>query len=616
MAAKDRFSSIIQRLLETPEQVTAEIQFDREAFERSAFDDEMSVPGTALFQIGAMAFLLFDAQGRRLDLEAPDWVPRLQSFDEIAVRASRVSFNGRLMSMLDQNGKLLHILWAPLAETTSWNLPTHVRSAIKSTAADKIVLVAGGVLDEGPLETAARGFGLSNLEQRVVVAVIRTGNGPAAATRLGITHGTVRQALVQAARRIGQPNTPALVRTVVAAAFGIFPEDVNSSTLLTEMLQITPRQARIALLISSGASREETAAALLISPAVVRKELEFIYANLQVQSAAELSRLIVEVQALRAFARATNGTPGFLDPTIEPARFAIRPNGNEIIGWSDYGPSSGRPVLVVHSNWSCRAVPRELLRALQKGGWRPISIDRPGFGATHLGRSTAEDPFSQAVEDTLQIMDQQQIDTVAVVARAGSHFVQMLKAAAPDRVGAVVLVSPTLHTNASSKRAGIMGAMKEAFKSPRLTEIFFRMISAQITLERMEQLTRAVVKGTPADEALCADPQFIRDRFRAVRPFAAGNLMGGIYEQGIISRGGFDFPELDVSDWTILQGDADNHNSFEDVRDFWQKILPRAPVICVPGGGRFLTTSHAALIEQHLQLMSRPVPAAAEAMDL
>ena len=604
MSAKDQFSLIIQRCIDTPDQVTSEIQFDPDAFERSALDDDaISVTSAALFQIGTMAFLLFDAQGKRLDVDAPDWIPRLRNFDEIVTRASRVSFNGRLMSMMDQRGKRLHILWAPLAETANWNLPTNIRSAIQSSAADKVALVAGGVLNEGPLETAVRGFGLSNLQQRAVVAVIRTGNGPAAAARLGITHGTVRSALVQAARKIGQPNTPALVRTVVAAAFGIFPEDVNSSTLLTEMLQITPRQAQIALLISTGASREEAAAALRVSAAVVRKELEFIYANLQVQTAAELSRLIVEVQALRAFARATNGTPGFLDPTIEPARFAMRPNGCEMIGWSDYGPSSGRPVLVVHSNWACRAVPRELLLALQKGGWRPISIDRPGFGATHLGRSTPEDPFSQAVDDTLQIMDQQQIGTVAVVARAGTHFVQTLKAAAPERVGAVVLVSPTLHTDARSKRTGIMGALSEAFKSPRLTERFFRMICAQITLERIEQLTRAVVKGTAVDEALCTDPQFIRDRFRAVRPFAAGNLMGGIYEQGIISRGGFDFPELVVSDWTILQGDADNHNRIEDVRDFWKKLFPKAPIICVPGGGRFLTSSHAALVEKHLQLM-------------
>ena len=602
MSPKARFSSILQRLIDAPDEATAEIQLNLSAFEQAALQEQaLSMTNAALFQVGAMAFLLFDAKGNRMPMESPDWVPDIRHFDEIVSRASRVSGNGRLMSLFANGGKLLHFLWSPIAETANWNLPQHVRAALESASADRLVLVAGGAADEGPLENAVRGFGLTSLEQRAVVAVVITGSGRAAAARLGIAHGTVRAALVQAARRIGQPNMPALVRTVVAAAFGIFPEDANSAALLTEMLQITPRQAQLALLISTGASREEAAVATGVSAAVVKKELEFVYANLQVQTAAELSRLIVEVQALRAFARAIDGTPGFLDPAIEPARFAIRPNGFEMIGWSDYGPASGRPVLVVHSNWSCRAVPRELLLALQKGGWRPIAIDRPGFGATHLGRSTAQDPFSPAIDDTLQIMDQLRIDRIAVVARAGTHFVQMLKAAVPQRIGAVVLVSPTLHTNASTSRSGIMGTMKEVFQSPRLIEMFFRLICTQMTLDRMELLTRAVVKGTAVDEALCANRQFIRDRFRAVRPFAAGNLMGGIYEQGIISHGGFAFPDLDVSDWTILQGDADSHNSFDDVATCWNALLPGTPVVRVPGGGRFLTSSHAALVEAQLR---------------
>ncbi len=602
MAKDGRFASVFQRLLDAPDAATAEIRSDPGRFEKHLLEAEYgAVPNAPLFQIGAMAFLLFDAEGRRLPLEAPGWVPAVQHFGELEQRAARVSPDGRLMSLPGSADAPIHILWAPVGETDHWNLPQLVRTAARSAPVARVALVAGGAADEGLLETAVRGFGLSTLEQRAVLAVVRTGNGRAAAARIGLTHGTVRAALVQAARRMGQPNMPAVVRTVVAAAFGIFPEDASSSTLLTEMLQLTSRQAQLALLVATGTSREDAALALGVSPAVVKKELEFIYAGLQVQSAAELSRLIVEVQALRAFARAADGTPGFLNPVIEPARFAIRPNGRELIGWSDYGPASGRPVLVVHSNWSCRAVPRELLQALQKSGWRPISIDRPGFGATHLGRSTAQDPFTPAVEDALQVMDQLQIGKIAVVARAGTHFVQMLKAAAPTRVGPVVLVSPTLPTSASERRSGIMGTMKEVFQSPRLTELFFRVICAQLTVERIEMLTRAVVKGTEADEALCENPQFIRDRFRAVRPFAAGNLLGGIYEQGIISRGGFAFPDIEVSDWTILQGDADNHNSLEDVERFWGRILPGTPVVRVRGGGRFVTSSHAEMVAEHLQ---------------
>ncbi len=597
-----RFSAVFQRLIDAPEEATAAIQADPAGFEQQVLAQHrvQTLPGAGLFHLGAIGFMLFGADGARLPLEAPAWMPGISSFVELEAAAVSRNPAGRLMAVPAADGRLLYLLWAPVSEAITWNLPEHVRKFDQKTA-DRIVIVAGGAQNEGPLVTAIRGFGLSDLECRVVAAVVRTGSSREAAGQLGLAYATVRAALSQAARRMRQPNMPAVVRTVVAAAFGIFPDDANGSALLAGLLQLTPRQAQIALLVATGVTRDDAANAVGASPAVVKKELELIFTNLGLSSAAELSRLIVEVQALSILGRATDGATGFIDPAIEPARFAVRANGREIIGWSDYGPASGRPVLVVHSNWSCRAVPRELVRELQCRGFRPIAIDRPGFGATHVGNSSARDPFTQAVDDALQIMDQMGISQIAVVARAGSHFVHMLKALAPDRVGRVVLVAPTLPTAASTQRVGIMGTMKEAFQSPRLIELFFHLIAAQLTVNRMEKLTRAVVMGTPADEALCNDPQFIRDRFRAVRPFASGNLVGAIFEQRIISRGGFSFPPIDARDWTVVQGDADNHNSFEDVVAYFGLTLPGTPVIRMPGGGRFLTSSHAALIAEQLQ---------------
>jgi pimeloyl-ACP methyl ester carboxylesterase/DNA-binding CsgD family transcriptional regulator len=601
MVRDSKFSAVVQRLIDSPEEATSTIRADLATFEQQVVAEEPGHPmfNAALFQMGAIGFLLFAKGGERVKLETAAWVPKVPSFASLEAAATRRSPDGRLMAIASEDGALLHMLWAPVTEALEWNLPPAVRRAIDE-GADRIALMAGVAIGEGPLDSAVRGFGLPDLERKVVSAVVRTGSSRAAATMLRLSYATVRTALAQAARRMGQPNMPAVVRTVVAAAFGIFPADAGGATLLSDMLQLTPRQAQIALLVGGGVSREQVADAVGASTSVVKKDLELIFASLGVASAAELARLIVEVQALSILARATDGAPGFLDPGIEPARYAIRPNGRESIGWSDYGPGSGRPVLVVHSNWACRAVPRELLRELQARGFRPISIDRPGFGATHLGSSTPEDPFSQAVDDALQILDQLRIDEICVVARAGTHFVQMLKARAPGRVGRVVLVAPTLPTSVSTRRVGIMGTMKEAFQSPRVTEIFFRVICAQLSLARIDQLTRALVKGTAADEALCEDPQFMRDRFRAVRPFASGNFLGGIYEQRIISHGGFAFPPLDVADWIVVQGDSDSHNSFEDVAAHWGRLLPGTPIVRVQGGGRFMTSSHPGLIAEQL----------------
>lgn len=330
-----------------------------------------------------------------------------------------------------------------------------------------------------------------------------------------------------------------------------------------------------------------------------------LYANFGVQSATELARLIVEVKALRLFARSIDGAPGFLATAIEPTRIAIRPQTMEAIGWSDYGPASGKPVLVVHSNWSCRAVPRPLLVELQKRGWRPIAIDRPGFGATHLGNSSRDDPFGQAIADTLQILDSCRIGRIAVIAKCGAQYVHALKQAAPDRIGPVVLVSPTPQTAPDGKRVGLVGMIKEAYmRRPHLIELFFRMICTQFTLPRVEQLTRAIVKDSPGDTALCDDPQFIRDRFRALRPMATGNLAGGIIEEHVISQGLPAITPLAVDDWVILQGDEDIHNSFHEVERYWRKVLPCTQIVQVPAGGRFMTSSLPGLLVDHLEDLS------------
>ena len=591
-------------MIDQPDKALDALRSNAEQFEQSVFAEEKGafVANAALLNRDALGFMLFRKNGLLIDIADPEWMPKVERFSDLEALAVRHSIDHRLLTFEHKEVQYTHAIWAPVSETDDWNLPLGIREAITKEKADRIVLVAGGVAAGGLIYSAAGWFGLSDLQRRVVGAIVRTGSARAAANELGIAYSTVRESLALAAKRMSLPNMPAIVSAIVSAAFGIMPGELDGTIILSDMLQISERQARIALLVSNGASRKQAAQAVGVSDGVVKKELDNIFASLGVRTAAELAKLIAEIQALRLFARSTAGAPGFLDPAIEPSRFSIRPEGRQIIGWSDYGPVSGKPVLVVHSNWSCRAVPRPLVLTLQKQGWRPIAIDRPGYGATHLGQSTRENPFAQAVDDTIQILDQLNIKKISIIARCGAQFVHVLKRRIPNRIEAVVLVSPTPATDEAGQRIGVVGSIKEAFsRSPRLIEFFFRIICAQITLSRVEQLTRAIVKGSVRDTELCGDPQFIRDRFRALRPFAGGNFMGAVYEEMVISHGGYDLPPLSVTNWAIVQGDDDNHNSFDEVINYWSPLVPNAKTIKVQGGGRFLTSSHAEQIASILE---------------
>lgn len=605
LSRTDQFTPVFQRMIDQPDAWLDAVRLDAAGFERAVLSEEDGrlQPRATIPYSGFLGFLLFDGEGHPIPLDQPSWVPRFDHFGQLMAEAEVRSSDGRLICFTRDSNGLTFAMWAKLEEAVDWNLPARVRHAALGRRNCRIVLVAGSGGE--PLKYAASAFGLTGLQQRVVVAVVRTGSLRVAAADLGISHATAREAISGAAKRMCVRNTPAVVRAVIKAAFGIMPGDFGGAVLLADMLRITERQAKIALLISSGASREMTARAAGASQAVVKRELESLYAHFDLQSSAELSRLIVEVQALRLFARSIDAAPGFLDAAIEPSRFTARANGLETISWSDYGPASGKPVLVVHSNWSCRPVPRPLLNALQRRGWRPIAIDRPGYGATHLGAASAEDPFTQAVKDALQVLDACRIGKVPVIARCGAQFVHALKKHAPERVGPVVLVSPTPPTVAAGRRRGVVGTVKEAFfRRPGLIEFFFRIICSQISLQRVEALTRAIVKGSRVDEALCDDPQFVRDRFRALRPFATGNFVGGVLEELVISqcRGGFE--PLQVDDWVVLQGTDDNHNSVEEVSTYWSGILPKSQIKQVGGGGRFMTSSHPELIVAELERLS------------
>ncbi len=602
MTKDPRFAPIFQRLIDAPEAVMAAIRQDPHGFAAAAMAEEGNAirADAVIPAFQSLEFLLFDAADRRVRLPAHAWRDDIHMFDQLYRKGTTGKDAPRLFQVRDASGQVEHMLWAPAPETRDWNLPASVRQALDTGVASRLVIVAAACRD-GPIDAAARSLGLTDTERRAVVATVRFGSGKVAAQATGLSYGTIRDALSTATSRAGQANLPALVRAVVAAAFGLEMEASDDADLIADMIPLNQRQLAIALRIAGGATREQTAASMHLSKSVVKKELETIYANLGVTSAAELARIIVEIRALRLFARATDGAPGFFDPAIEPTRFTPRHGSGERIAWSDYGPASGRPVLVVHSNWSCRAVPRPLVKALHGSGWRPIAIDRPGFGSTHPGSISRSDPFSQSIADMVQIFDVLGLGRVPVLARCGAQFVHAAREACPDRIGPVLLVSPTPAGSAEGKRAGVVGAIKEAFyRSPPLIELFFRVISAQITLARVDQLTRAIVSGCPADEALCDDPAFMLDRLRSIRPFSTGNLSGAVIEEHVINQDAPRPSPLPSSDVLVLQGCADNHHSVEEVRGYWEPLLPAAGFEMVEDGGRFMTSSHAALLVDRL----------------
>lgn len=602
------FSPILQRLLDDPDRYLAQVREDSETFANDVIDQvsKLDPPPSAILTLASVAMYVFDAQGNVLVKVCPAEWPQEITPADVLDQLPKTGADSRILFLRFPQGEAVRAVCLAADMALRVNLPPAIREGLKHLSDSRLLMCANMAVTARALDASAASFGLSGLQKRVVCAVVQSGSGRAAAESLNLSYATVREALALAARNVAAHNLPALVRRVMEGSFGIMPNNFGNAEELAKWLPLSERQCQICELISEGINRQATATAMRLSAAVIKKELAQIYNVLDVDSAAGLARIWSEAQALRFLARATDGPMGFYDPSIEPTRYLLRSNDQQVIAWSDYGPASGRPVLIAHSNWTCRSVPRMMVVRLQAAGWRPIAIDRPGFGKTHPGSLSVSNPFEQAVRDTAAVLDRLKIARAAVITRRAGQFTTVLKQVLGDRIGPIILTSPSSPTSTRGRRRGVVGVIKEAFyRSPQLISTYFRVVTPQLSLKRMEKLTRDICKGSPPDEKLCDDPQFIFDRFRAIRPFSTGNLEGAVIEEMQISQDLFQLEPLEAGNVLIVHGLHDNHYSLQEVIDYWAVKWPDAKILPVEDGGQFLTSSHPELLVSLLEQLDQ-----------
>ncbi|MBL8772589.1 MAG: hypothetical protein JNK30_14495 [Phenylobacterium sp.] len=494
------------------------------------------------------------------------------------------------------------VVYAAGRRTGTWRLPREIHQAAE--AAPGCVVVLTTALDEStpPLRDACAAFGLTGLQTRVALECIRTGAIRTAAENLDVSYQTAREALAAAMKRVGVQRLPALVTRLTTLAFGVFPGRASSADVLADVWGLTERQIAVAGMLGEGASREQTARLLGISVALVKKELDAVYSLLQVSSGAGLARKLVEARALGWLTAATAGGVGFVEDLSEPLRFAFRPDGGRI-AFSDYGPASGRPVLVLHSSMSTRIVSRKLLRALHRAGFRPIAIDRPGFGLTDPldDAEASQHPFEAATADVGRVLEHLKVRRADVVSRGAAQFLVALAGRMPEALGQIVLVNPGPPYRYSGRAIGPLGAIKDAFvRNPDTVRVLAPFLAGQLTYRRLSRMAVQWTRGSPPDQKAAQDPEFMVDFFRSLQMFTTGRHDGFLREQAAIARGGKPAPFDNAAGWQVLLGATDVLYDPEVVLAYWRELLPGAEFSVVRDGGRFLAMTHPHLVIEAL----------------
>jgi len=589
-ASAGGFHGALRRWIEAPEAMI-EVARDRaESIERdleTTFGpEEMRI--YPLLSPESLAAALVDASGRLVAASMVFAAEKAEAHIDPAI-VSRVLRTGQTcvvpVAAETENGQVDPAIFAYGApsQASSWILPREIRDRPELAGGHVVILATITSLRATPLKAACETFGLTGLQTRVAMATMRCGTIKQAAAQLGISYDTAREALSEAMRRAGVDRLPALVANLASLAFGVLPQGAGVP-LLEDIWGLSPRQAALAGLIAEGLPREAAARSLGMSQASAKKELLRIYEGLGVSSAAALARTVVEAQALSCTTAATRGYVALAHEHAEPLRMMPREDGSRI-AWSDYGPASGKPLLVVHSSMTSRPVSRRLVAALQAQGCRPIAIDRPGFGMSDpiggMGPGR-HDPFAAAVPDVLSVCRKLRIASLDIVARGGAQHLL-------DRV---VLINPDPHTEEQGRRSGPLGAVKEAyFRNPRLVAVMARLIAAHLTPERLARMMERSFASSPPDKEALRDPQVLSDYYRAVRMFAAGRVAGYVNEQIAMATAARPSPRSGCHRWKVVIGEHDTLHDPGDVRAYWQGILPGAAFVDATGAGRLLALS-------------------------
>jgi pimeloyl-ACP methyl ester carboxylesterase/DNA-binding CsgD family transcriptional regulator len=437
-------------------------------------------------------------------------------------------------------------------------------------------------------------YALTRRQSDVLRALVEHGAIRMAARALDISYISARNTVAELKLKLGVATVPMMIGLVLELA----PEEFEAADheRQHDIFTLTERQYAIARAIGIVKSRQEIAASLGISEAVVDTELKEIHLILGVRSAGELVRVV----AGDGFNTVDDEADSLRDHAHTLPAATIDRDGRTV-AYSDFGPIDGSPVLILHSTITSRPPPTRLVSALQSAGFRPIAIDRPGFGDSDMAAS--EDPYTPAADDAAAICAALGLGRIDVVARGSGQAAIRLAQVHPGLVGRAVLVNPTPRVDFTTVDRGPLGAVKRSFaRRPWAIALMIRALAAYATPQRIyDGMLRSFRESAPDHALLRQDPQFAADYLRATRGFAQGRIAGYVAEQSAWGAGYDVAPIPGMTGWRIVQGEHFILHDPAQAMNYWRERLPDTPIDWVSDAGQMLAYSHAGVVADALR---------------
>ena len=358
------------------------------------------------------------------------------------------------------------------------------------------------------VRSAADAFGLTPLEARLVEALLQAPTLQVAADRLGVGRETAKEALANAMRKVGVERTTQLLSRIIDLISGAI-EPATTAAELPPLSELTPAEARIAMALARGETAEAASRGLGLSIHTVKSHRKTIFSKLGINRARDLNRVMVELQELRRLTARAEVRPEAAQPGDGRLR-VIAADAGRRVAMIDYGPASGRPIMVSHGLATGLRIAPALVEGLQRQGYRPLAPQRPGFGLTDIATG---DYLATAADDMAAILDRLGAPRATVLAREGATAAAMAFGERhSDRLERAVLLNPRLPLDRPPADHPTIGDHISRFlmHNPRLIGTFFEALRRQSRSDLLHIMFQRVYAHAPADQACAARPE-VRD---------------------------------------------------------------------------------------------------------
>lgn len=283
-----------------------------------------------------------------------------------------------------------------------------------------------------------------------------------------------------------------------------------------------------------------------------------------------------------AKASSTASTALITPPRIE-GRVTVR-DGRKL-GFAEFGPFGGRPVLWLHGTPGARRqIPEEARQAAAQLGVRLIGVDRPGTGlsTSHLYGSILE-----FIADLEILLDELGVAELAVIGLSGGGpYALAAGHALPDRVGAIAVLGGVAPTRGPEAVPGGLLALAVRFAPlfPPLRVPLGMSLSVLVLAVRPfgHQALRAYAQvSPPGDRALFARPE-IEAMFLNDLTDTGGRLRAAVDDVILFTRDwGFSLRDVHVPvRW--WHGDADHIIPLSH-GEHCVNLIPEAELFVQPG---------------------------------